>query len=128
MKRDLDLIRELLLKIEALPAGPAAQYRMGEVEDPVLLAHLEMLLDSGLVDGRISRSHGSRGDVIAISGLTWDGHEWIETVRDNRVWDEAKRTCLENGGVLTFDLARAVARRIHRMRLGLPAGEPEVRR
>jgi hypothetical protein len=128
VKRDLDLMRDLLLKIEALPAGPAAQYRMDEVDDPVLLAHLEMLLASGLVNGTISRSHGSRGDIIAIAGLTWDGHEWIEAVRDARVWDETKRTCLENGGVLTFDLARAVAKRIHRIRLGLPAGEPEVRR
>lgn len=128
MKRDLDLIRELLLKIEALPAGPTAQYRMDEVDDPVLLSHLEMLLDSGLVNGKISRSHGARGDIIAIAGLTWDGHEWIEAVRDKHVWDETKRTCLENGGVLTFDLARAVAKRIHRIRLGLPAGEAEVRR
>jgi hypothetical protein len=128
VKRDLDLIRDLLLKIEALPAGPTAQYRVDEIDDPVLLAHLELLIDSGLVRGKISRSHGARGDVIGIAGLTWEGHEWIETVRDQRVWNETKRTCIDQAGALSFDLARAVARRLLRMRLTAPAEEPGVRR
>ena len=128
MKRDLDLVRQLLLQIEALPAGPPAQYRTSEIEDPVLLAHFELVLASGLVNGKISRSQSSRGDVISISGLTWEGHEWIETVRDQRVWNETKRTCIDQAGALSFDLARAVARRLLRMRLTAPAEEPGVRR
>jgi hypothetical protein len=122
MKRDLDLIRELLLKIEALPVGPPAQYRLDEVDDPVLLAHLELLVESGLVRGKISRTQGSRGDVITIAGLTWQGHEWIETVRNADVWRETKRELLDGPGVLTYELARAMASRILRARLGLPSG------
>ena len=122
MKRDMDLIRQLMLKIEALPAGPPAQYRVGEVEDPVLLAHLEMLIGARLVLGKISQSHGSRGDVMSISGLTWEGHEWIETVRSQSVWNQTKTTLLENGGALTYELTKAVATQILRTRLGLPPG------
>ena len=119
MKRDLDLVRQILLQIEALPAGPPAQYRMSEIEDPVLLAHFELVLASGLVNGKISRSQSSRGDVISISGLTWQGHEWIETVRQDSVWNETTSTLLESGGALTYELTRAVAERILRTRLGL---------
>ena len=119
MKRDLDLVRQILLQIEALPAGPPAQYRMSEIEDPVLLAHFELVLASGLVNGKISRSQSSRGDVISISGLTWEGHEWIETVRSDAVWNETKSTLLDSGGALTYDLTKAVATRILRGRLGL---------
>ena len=119
MKRDLDLVRQILLQIEALPAGPPAQYRMSEIEDPVLLAHFELVLASGLVNGKISRSQSSRGDVISISGLTWEGHEWIETVRSQSVWDETKSTLLDSGAALTYDLTKAVATRILRGRLGL---------
>ena len=122
MKRDMDLVREIMLQIEALPAGPPVLYRVGEVEDLVLLNHLEMLIDAGLVRGKISRSQGSRGDVIGISTLSWEGHEWIDLVRDPRVWDEAKTTLQENGGALSFELTKAVATRIHRLRVGLPAG------
>jgi len=122
MKRDMDLVREIMLKIEALPAGPPVLYRVGEVEDLVLLNHLEMLIDAGLVRGKISRSQGARGDIIGISTLTWEGHEWIDVVRDPRVWDEAKRTLLENGGALSFELTKAVATRILRSRVGLLPG------
>lgn len=119
MRRDLDLVRQLLLQIEALPAGPPAQYRMSEIEDPVLLAHFELVLASGLVNGKISRSQSSRGDVISISGLTWEGHEWIETVRSQSVWNETKATLIDGRGALTYELTKAVAARILRARLGL---------
>jgi hypothetical protein len=126
MKRDLDLVRQLMLQIEALPASPPVQYRAGEVEDPVLLKHLEMLIAAGLVSGKISQSHGSRGDVISISGLTWDGYEWVEMVRSQAVWNEIKTTLMERAGAVTFELTRAVARRILLARVGLPAPrEPE---
>ena len=123
MKRDLDLVRQLLLKIEALPPIPPVQYRIGEVEDPVLLKHLEMLIAAGLVDGKISQSHGTRGDVITISGLTWEGHEWIETVRSQDLWNETKSALLEHGA-LTYELTKEVAGKLLRARLGLPAGGP----
>lgn len=122
MKRDMDLVREIMLKVEALPPGPPVLYRIGEVEDLVLLNHLEMLIEAGLVRGKISRSQGSRGDVIGISTLTWEGHEWIDTVRDPRVWDATKATLQESGAAPSFELTKAVATRILRMRVGLPAG------
>ena len=122
MKRDLDLVRQLMLQIEALPAAPPVQYRMSEIEDPVLLAHLEMLIEAGLVSGRISRSQGARGDVISVSGLTWQGHEWVEMVRSQSLWNEVKSAVLDGGGVLTFELTRAMAAKLLRARLALPPG------
>jgi hypothetical protein len=120
MKRDMDLVRDILLKAESMPPGPPMLYRIGEVEDLVLLNHLEMLIEAGLLRGKISRSQGTRGDIIGISGLTWEGHEWVETVRSDRVWEETKATLLANDGALTFELAKVVATRIYRLRLGLP--------
>ena len=125
MKRDLDLVRQLLLQIEALPAGPPAQYRTSEIEDPVLLAHFELVIGAGLVNGKIARSLGARGDVISISGLTWEGHEWIEMMRSQAVWNETKATLLEGAGALTYELTRAVAAKILRARLRLGDGSPE---
>ena len=128
MKRDLDLVRQLLLQIEGLPAGPPAQYRTSEIEDPVLLAHFELVIASGLVNGTISRSQNSRGDVISIAGLTWEGHEWIETVRSQSVWNEAKAMLLDNGGALTYELTKAAASKILRARLDVAAGSGDASR
>jgi hypothetical protein len=120
MKRDLDLVRQLLAQIEALPAGPPVQYRTSEIEDPGLLAHFELVLAAGLVNGKIARSQGARGDVISISGLTWEGHEWLEMVRSQAVWNEVKTTLLERGGAMTYELTKLVARQLLCARLGLP--------
>ena len=128
MRRDLDLVRQLMLTIEALPASPPVQYRAGEVEDPVLLAHLELMIRAGLVNGKISQSHGARGDVISISGLTWEGHEWVEMVRSQSLWNETKSALLDHGGALTFELTKAVAGKLLRARLGLPPGDPPADR
>lgn len=122
MKRDLDLVRQVLLQIEALPAGPPAQYRTSEIDDPVLLAHFELVIAAGLVNGKIARSQGARGDVISISGLTWEGHEWLEMVRSQALWNEIKSSLLDNGGALTFELTQAVASKLLRARLALPPG------
>jgi hypothetical protein len=120
MKRDMDLVRQIMLRIEALPAGQPMQFRMGEVEDPVLIAHLEMMIGGGLVNGKITQPQGTRGAVIIISDLTWCGHEWIETVRADDVWRQTTATAQEQGGALSFELAKAVASRILRLRMGLP--------
>jgi hypothetical protein len=125
MKRDLDLVRQLLLQIEALPAGPPAQYRTSEIEDPVLLAHFELVIAAGLVNGKIALSQGARGDVISISGLTWEGHEWIEMVRSQAVWNETKSTLLARGGALTYELTKAAAGKILRSRLEAAEERPD---
>ena len=128
MKRDLDLVRQLLLQIEGLPAGPPAQYRTSEIEDPVLLAHFELVIASGLVNGKISRSQSSRGDVISISGLTWEGHEWIEMVRSQSVWNATKSMLIDSGAALTYELTKVAASTILRARLGLPVLAGELKR
>lgn len=120
MKRDMELVRQIMLNIEALPAGQPVQFRMAEVEDRVLLAHLEMMIAGGLVNGKITQPHGSRGAVIIISDLTWEGHEWISTVRDQDVWERTRATLQEKSGAFSFELAKAVAAHLVRLQLGLP--------
>jgi hypothetical protein len=119
MKRDMDLVRQIMLNVEGMPVGPPIQYRVGEVEDRVLLAHMEMLISAGLVAGKISHSLGARGDVIIISGLTWEGHEWLETVRRDEVWEQVKNVLEEQGGAMTYELTKALASQLMRRRLGL---------
>ena len=117
----MDLVRQIMLKIEDLPPGQPVHFRMGEVEDPVLLAHLQLMMDARLVNGKVTEPHGSRGAVIIITDLTWEGHEWIETVRREELWEQVKGALLEKECAFSFELSRAVALQIQRVRLGLPA-------
>ena len=48
MKRDMDLIRQLLLRAEAAPDGQLT------VNDPLETYQVRLMIDAGLVDGQIS--------------------------------------------------------------------------
>ena len=44
--------------------------------------------------------------------LTWQGHEFIGKVKDERVWERVKNIVASKGGALTFDVVSEIAKRI----------------
>ena len=110
VKRDLDLIRDLLLYLEALPVPPSSTYTVPVADiatalrshDPRKIAHhLEMLIDSGLliVVGKGLGGH----DELMFHRISWVGHDFIDCVRHPDVWYKTKLAA-EHAGGWTFDL------------------------
>jgi hypothetical protein len=104
MKRDMDIVREMLLKLEAWPM------RMGDVVmmQPEHLAevlpdhdlatinqHMNLIRQAGFIDT------GGSGPAFgfAFKGLSWDGCEFLDSVRDPKIWRETKAAALKAGGV-----------------------------
>ena len=86
MKRDMELVRDLLLYCERVPdfdfhathiSGPQFDSR----ERYELIGHL-MLLESG---GFLAKEGPGR------YRMTWEGHEFLDTVRDPEVWQKTKQ-------------------------------------
>ena len=110
MKRDMDLIRLLLLEVES---GEKPEAMENYTEEQILY-HCELAIEADLLVGRVV--HGGTGGVAAarIQRLSWIGHEFLDAARDQEVWNQAKRQVLEKGGswtmeglkLLLFDLAR----------------------
>lgn len=104
MKRDMDLVRKIMFKLEELPS-----YDLGAVEleieghSPNEVSYHVMLLDeAGLLEAQ---------DFSTFSGpdwrpkrLTWTGHEFIEASRDQGRWEKAKNIMKEKSGGITFDV------------------------
>lgn len=118
MKRDMDLIRELLLRLEALPMRPGAIVHIyvdeSDPEDSFLVEgfsadqaghHLHLIWDAGLIDG------GNTRPMVGVNfrSLTWAGHDFLDSIRDPVVWDKTKKGALEAGG-FTFDLLKDLAK------------------
>lgn len=96
MKRDPELIRALLLKLEALPlrSGAIAHIRADDDEvaiegyDPDQIDyHLRQLQGAGFLDD--GGLHPMRG--IGFRSLTWQGHDFVDTVRDPEIWSKTKQ-------------------------------------
>jgi hypothetical protein len=87
MKRDKDLIRELLLKLEGLPLRPGAVAHIYPDAEEIAVPgydaaqieyHLSYLLNAGLIDNGGARPMEGFG----FRSLTLAGHEFLDRVRD----------------------------------------------
>ena len=104
MKRDIDLVRQLLLCIDGQAATGVLRSTMFEgFSEEKVRYHLRLLADSGFVKYVEKNVLGT-----TILRLTWDGHELLELARDPQVWDRAKRLVHEKTGGLAVEAIRQV--------------------
>jgi len=100
--RDMDLIRRLLLYLEGRqePAGVEAKdIAIGGYDWPVVQYHLNLLSQAGFLNGEVVRSKSTPARIIKVIpfDLTWKGHEFIATVRDEEIWGQTKRAASQLG-------------------------------
>lgn len=105
MKRDVDLIRQLLLEIERGGAEfPPDELGSGDCrhEDRIHY-HVRLAIDAGLVK-ETNRTSGGRPCLR----LTCAGHEFLDLCRDDVRWREAKWVVQEHTGGLSLNILRAL--------------------
>jgi len=120
MKRSLDLIREILLSVENYEPERIGRLQSISPRDfsgtePQNWHHIKMLHEAGLLDV------AGKPDMqlnYAIHGMTMAGHDFLDAIRDQSVWDQTKKRLGDAGG-WTLDLVLAVAEQELKRRLGL---------
>ncbi|MGC1329797.1 DUF2513 domain-containing protein [Pseudomonas sp.] len=111
MKRNWDLIREVLIEIEELnPAElEAIQYGPASLSDePEKDSQAVLLWKAGFLEGADASSFD--GDVVIARELSWSGHELLDTIRSKAVWERIKSTAQAKGLELTFESVKALGR------------------
>ena len=108
MKRDMDLIRAILLKIEEQGSPTLAKPPTIEGADaPSVAEHLRLLYEAGLIDAAEHRRLAGAPLYLDMR-LTWEGHEFLENVRDPQVWSNTKAAAQKVGG-FSFGLIAELA-------------------
>ena len=87
MKRDMDMVRDLLLQIEGLEQPIVVDEQTGNSAEVVY--HVRMLIQAGMIEGTAS-------GLAAVHGLTWAGHDFLDSIRDDSVWAKAKEIVKES--------------------------------
>jgi Hypothetical protein (DUF2513) len=125
MKRDMDLVRDLLLGVEADPRLDGTKWIRPDERDNLgvvgigphskreIAYHLELLIEAGLIEGR-----SGVDDVPAIARLTWQGHEFLDNIRDPEVWAKTKER-LQGLQTVALSVIVEVAKAEMKKRLGL---------
>lgn len=92
MKRDMDLIRLILLKIEAeYQSTGLCNLQIEGYEPEVVAFHCKILNERGLISSYKARYADDKIYFFSVGGLTWDGCDYLERIRDNSQWTKIKR-------------------------------------
>jgi hypothetical protein len=111
MKRNWDTIREILTRLEEVtPEEHSLRLLSFPSEHAVEMSyHMELLMEAGLVNGQMSKTIGpGPHDFLAIR-LTWQGHEFLDAIRSDTVWQKTKKSFIGSGLSMTLDLVKSVA-------------------
>ncbi|BCK63420.1 hypothetical protein KAM338_48250 [Aeromonas caviae] len=114
MKRDWDTVRDILTKLESLPSTDhylsLEDFELTDVSDAYAISyHMELLIEAGLVEGKMSRVLGGGPINFTATRLTWTGHEFLDAICSDTVWSKTKETFATKGLDMTFDLIKTVA-------------------
>lgn len=110
MKRDWELIRKIMLAIEDL-ASTQQQVGEGDIKGyapEVVSYHIMLLGQASLVKASCHKALGSNV-VCNASHLTWQGHEFLDKIRNQSMWNKTLMVLRDKGLDLSFDTIKAAA-------------------
>lgn len=111
MRRDMDLIRLLLLDIEGEEEVDLSDY----TEDQILY-HRHQLVGAKLISGESKVRFLPDGTRIYYTSkdylLTFEGHDFLDDTRDITVWKKVKEKVAEKGSTVSWTVITAIAKKI----------------
>ncbi|MCX9103452.1 MULTISPECIES: DUF2513 domain-containing protein [Aeromonas] len=124
MKRDWETVREMLTKIEAMDSSTGylslRDFGADTLEEKYRISgHMKLMMDKGLVEGTINSRLGVQANDFSARALTWEGHEFLDAIRSDTVWNRTKETFADKGLDMTFETIKAVAAAAMTSMLGL---------
>jgi hypothetical protein len=123
MKRDLDLIRQILLHIESGPEYDGsrefyytAPEEMGLTDcmPEEFVCHCTLLIEGGYIDGAATAV-----SQVVVRRLTLEGHDFLDDIRDPSIWKQVKARLGTLPGV-AISIVAELAQSEVKKRLGLP--------
>ena len=107
MKRDMELARKILFfledrsSFEAVSELPIEGYDRRDV-----MYHMLLLAQAGLVDFEPEKTKNNRIIKAHILGLNWAGHEFLDSVRSEKIWRKLVKYTKEKGEALPFEILK----------------------
>ena len=123
MKLENDVVREILLAIEINDEDPRGWVELsipGRTPQQVAY-HVQLLAEAGFIEAQ-DLSSSNIYDWRA-KRLTFQGHEFLNTIRDPEIWRRTKEGASKIGGAsieLLFTLGRTYLKQLMQEKLGIP--------
>lgn len=117
MKRDMDLIRQIVLHVEE---HDNLSFDIPDYDEQVIAYHVRLLVEAGLLHAATATTLDGRIHLQDVrTALTWPGHEFLDAARDEGRWTEAKRLTKEKAGSITMTALTQILTRLMMQALGM---------
>ena len=104
MRRDMDLLREILLDLEKKDHSQWVTFHHENYTDEEVNYHVKLAYQAGLIEAKdISTFDGTKW---MARDLTWQGHEFLDAAKNDKVWNKVKKKVAEQGGNIPFDVLK----------------------
>lgn len=111
MKRNIDLVRSILIYVENA-ADEVDADEMATERWPIetVAYHVRLMAHHGLVDvSRDARDMNGNTIELTVAGITWDGQDYLDSIREPKVWGRVKKALAGTVGSTTLDVVRQTA-------------------
>jgi hypothetical protein len=119
MKRDMELIRKLVLALEACDGFAPAISVEGYTPQQIGY-HSHLMGEAGLAHVSDATNFESVGPMADLMYLTWEGHEFADAARDENRWNKAKDLVKDKAGAVTVGVFTQLLTWLAKSSLGIP--------
>lgn len=112
MKRDMDLVRYILLCTEAVEHGYVNDVpKIDSYTEDQVAHHIYLMWQAGLVQAADTSGASGNSPTAILINVTWQGHDFLDAIRDPEIWKKTKDIAGQAGGLtveLMGDLAKGL--------------------
>lgn len=113
MRLTPDCIRDVLLEFETFHMGAykveAFQNCLSRYGKEQTLYTLIKLYEGGYINGRLERSRDGQLITFQIYDITFQGHEFLEKIRSDTVWNQKLKPAFSSFGSMSLDVISNVS-------------------
>jgi hypothetical protein len=91
MKRDMELIRRILIEIQSRKDVKPREVTIEGVDDTIVFRHVELLAHAGYIEFIKSEPLNAPHGIIMIKELSWEGHDFVNALENDGVWNKIKQ-------------------------------------
>ena len=106
----MELVRQILFKIED-EIDNVAQFNLeidGYTMEQVAY-HCALLHEGGYIHSYKAQYGSGEIYTFGVGRLTWEGHEFLDKIREDTIWNKTKDTISNKGLPFVFDVVKSVS-------------------
>ncbi|MTJ13019.1 DUF2513 domain-containing protein [Anabaena sp. UHCC 0187] len=102
MKRDWNLVRQILLQAESYSPGVYIEsFTCEGFDEATIIEHIEIMIESKLLDGEIDKTQAGTSGFL-VHKITWEGHNFLDNAKNDTIWKKVMAEAKEKGTSTSF--------------------------